>query len=204
MRLPRGIVMIAACTALGTAFAVAQGEEPSRSVEAAPSAAPAQADAAVTVPASDSPAAFIQTFLKANCLECHGEKVQKGDLALHTYKDEKSILKDHEVWEDVLEQVRKGEMPPKKKPRPPAAEREKFTKSVDGIFEQAMRGRKSDPGHVTIRRLNRAEYNNTIRDLIGVDFQPADDFPSDDVGHGFDNIGDVLSLSPVLMERYLA
>src|SRR4051812_38417045 len=116
MRLPRGIVMIAACAALGTAFAMAQGDEPSRSVEAAPSAAPAQADAAVTVPATDSPAAFIQTFLKANCLECHGEKVQKGDLSLHTYTDEKSILKNHEVWEDVLEQVRSGEMPPKKKP----------------------------------------------------------------------------------------
>ncbi len=60
-----------------------------------------------------------------------------------------------------------------------------------------------DPGRVTIRRLNRAEYNNTIRDLVGVDFHPADDFPSDDVGYGFDNIGDVLSLPPVLLERYL-
>ena len=57
---------------------------------------------------------------------------------------------------------------------------------------------------VTIRRLNRSEYNNTIRDLVGVDFQPAEDFPSDDVGHGFDNIGDVLTLSPILVERYLA
>src|SRR4051812_38417046 len=60
-----------------------------------------------------------------------------------------------------------------KEARPPAADLEKFTKAVDGVFEQAMRSRKSDPGHVTIRRLNRAEYNNTVRDLIGVDFQPA-------------------------------
>ncbi len=57
-------------------------------------------------------------------------------------------------------------------------------------------GRTFDPGRVTIRRLNRLEYNNTIRDLVGVDFHPADDFPSDDVGYGFDNIGDVLSLPP--------
>ena len=57
---------------------------------------------------------------------------------------------------------------------------------------------------MTIRRLNRAEYNNTIRDLVGVDFHPADDFPSDDVGYGFDNIGDVLSMPPILMEKYLA
>jgi hypothetical protein len=59
-------------------------------------------------------------------------------------------------------------------------------------------------GRVTAHRLNRSEYNNTVRDLLGVDFHPADDFPQDDSGYGFDNIGDVLSLSPVLMEKYLA
>ena len=61
-----------------------------------------------------------------------------------------------------------------------------------------------DPGRVTIRRLNRAEYNNTIRDLTGVSFHPAADFPIDDAGYGFDNIGDVLTLSPMLMEKYVA
>ena len=61
-----------------------------------------------------------------------------------------------------------------------------------------------NPGRVTIRRLNRVEYNNTIRDLVGVDFKPADDFPSDDVGYGFDNIGDVLSMPSILLEKYLA
>src|SRR5207245_11063287 len=60
------------------------------------------------------------------------------------------------------------------------------------------------PGRGTAYRLNRFEYNNTIRDLLAVDFHPADDFPADDAGYGFDNIGDVLSLSPVLMEKYLA
>ncbi len=63
---------------------------------------------------------------------------------------------------------------------------------------------RADPGRVTARRLNRYEYNNTVRDLLAVDFQPAADFPADDSGYGFDNIGDVLSLSPVLMEKYLA
>src|SRR5712691_2636458 len=62
---------------------------------------------------------------------------------------------------------------------------------------------KPDPGRVTARRLNRYEYNNTIRDLLSINFRPADDFPADDYGYGFDNIGDVLSLSPVLMEKYL-
>ena len=60
----------------------------------------------------------------------------------------------------------------------------------------------ADPGRVTMRRLNRAEYNHTIRDLIGIDFQPAADFPADDIGYGFDNVGDVLSVSPLLVEKY--
>ena len=63
---------------------------------------------------------------------------------------------------------------------------------------------RSIPGHVTLRRLNRNEYRNTVRDLLGVDYEPAADFPADDVGYGFDNIGDVMSLPPLLMEKYLA
>ena len=65
-------------------------------------------------------------------------------------------------------------------------------------------GRTFDPGRVRIRRLNRTEFNNTIRDLVGIDFRAADDFPSDDVGYGFDNYGDMLSMPPILMEKYLA
>src|SRR5436309_2854188 len=90
------------------------------------------------------------------------------------------------------------------RPRPSAAEVDVFVKAVNGVFERAEKDAKPDPGRVTVRRLNKAEYYNTVRDLVGVDFNPAEDFPSDDVGHGFDNIGDVLTLSPVLMERYLA
>ena len=75
---------------------------------------------------------------------------------------------------------------------------------IDALATKVDCGPARDPGRVTIRRLNRAEYNNTIRDLVGVDFQPADDFPSDDVGYGFDNIGDVLTMPPILMEKYLA
>ena len=95
-------------------------------------------------------------------------------------------------------------MPPEPRPKPTVAEVDAFVASVNGVFARADRDRKPDPGRVTLRRLNRTEYSNTVHDLVGVDFNPAEDFPSDDVGHGFDNIGDVLSLSPVLMERYLA
>jgi mono/diheme cytochrome c family protein len=144
------------------------------------------------------------TFLTKHCVQCHGEKTQKAGLTLHTYKDEASVLKSRKVLQNAIQMVQSGEMPPKGKPRPAAEEIEAFAKSVNGIFERADRSGKTDPGRVTVRRLNRAEYNNTIRDLVGVDFNPSEDFPADDVGHGFDNIGDVLSLSPVLMERYLA
>ena len=74
---------------------------------------------------------------------------------------------------------------------------------MDAQILRADRTTPTDPGRVTIRRLNRTEYNNTVRDLLGVDLKPADDFPQDDSGYGFDNIADVLSLPPVLMERYL-
>jgi hypothetical protein len=143
-------------------------------------------------------------FLKAHCYHCHGEKFTKADLDLTPYQDEKSLLKDRKVWLKVLRMVESGEMPQKPRPRPAPEELAVFTRLVNQVFEVADRNARPDPGRVTIRRLNRVEYDNTIRDLVGVDFQPAEDFPSDDVGHGFDNIGDVLSLSPVLLERYLA
>jgi len=158
-------------------------------------------------PAADSPSSDfgrdVIGFVQKHCVHCHGEKMQKADLALHTYQDEASVLKGRKVWQNVLQMVKAGEMPPKGRPKPSPAEGDAFLRAVNGLFERVDSG-KRDPGRVTIRRLNRAEYNNTIRDLVGVDFSPAEDFPSDDVGHGFDNIGDVLSLSPVLMERYLA
>ena len=75
---------------------------------------------------------------------------------------------------------------------------------VDQAVAQVDCRQLSQPGRVTIHRLNRTEYDNTVRDLVGVDFQPAADFPADDVGNGFDNIADVLSLPPLLMEKYLA
>ena len=93
-------------------------------------------------------------------------------------------------------------MPPAGKPRPSDQEKkllEKWIKySVFGIDPK-----NPDPGRVTVRRLNRVEYRNTIRDLMGVDYDTTAEFPPDDTGHGFDNIGDVLTLSPLLLEKYI-
>jgi hypothetical protein len=113
------------------------------------------------------------------------------------------VTEARETWEHVVRKLVAGEMPPKGAPRPDAAEQKAVVEWLEKEFETADRMAKPDPGRVTARRLNRAEYNNTVRDLLGVNFRPADDFPQDDSGYGFDNIGDVLSLSPVLMEKYL-
>ena len=148
----------------------------------------------------------VAPFLTAHCYSCHGGGKNKGDLALDKYHDEQAIVQDREVWENVIEMVRTGEMPPKAKgrPRPSPSETDRATRVIDEMLGQCdCTGARND-GRVTIRRLNRTEYNNTIRDLVGVDFKPAADFPNDDVGYGFDNIGDVLSLSPLLLEKYLA
>ncbi len=143
-------------------------------------------------------------FLKAHCLGCHSAEKPKADLNLAKFADDASLVKDRKMWNRVREVVQAGEMPPPAKPQPTATDREAFNKLVAGVFDHFDKTAKPDPGRVTVRRLNKNEYHSTVRDLCGVDFNPTEDFPSDDVGHGFDNIGDVLSLPPVLLERYLA
>ncbi|HEY4261706.1 MAG TPA: DUF1592 domain-containing protein [Schlesneria sp.] len=143
-------------------------------------------------------------FVKKHCVECHGATEPKADLSLASDLDVKALVTRRGVWENVVDMVETGQMPPKEVAKPDPLEVDKFVTLVKAIFDDADRHAKPDPGRVTVRRLNRVEYNNTIQDLVGVDFNPAEDFPSDDIGHGFDNIGDVLTLSPVLMERYLS
>lgn len=145
-----------------------------------------------------------RSFLEKHCLACHGGKEPKGDLSLDPFRDAAAVGNRRKIWFEVLKRVESGDMPPEERPRPGAADVQAFTKLVREVFAYADRHAQPNPGRVTMRRLNRTEYKNTIRDLIGVDFDPTEDFPADDVGHGFDNIGDVLTLSPVLLERYLA
>ncbi len=140
--------------------------------------------------------------LNRYCWDCHGDGMSKGDVILDAFTNVTAIVSNRVLWERVLQNVRSGDMPPKKKPQPSAVQRDQLVAWIDGTL-YPIDPEHPDPGRVTLRRLNRTEYNNTIRDLVGVDFRPADDFPQDDVGYGFDNIGDVLSLPPVLWERYL-
>jgi hypothetical protein len=143
-------------------------------------------------------------FFAKYCVNCHSGEKPKADLKLTQFTDNASLLKDRKTMARVVEVMKAGEMPPPNKPQPKGTEKDDFLKLTAAVYDHSDKTAKPDPGRVTMRRLNRNEYNNTIRDLCFVDFSPAEDFPSDDVGHGFDNIGDVLTLPPVLMERYLA
>jgi hypothetical protein len=154
--------------------------------------------------AETSNAAFDQnvtSFVKKNCAGCHNEQLKTAGLALTAYHDTASLLRDRAIWEKAIARVRAGEMPPKGLPRPKPEEIAATTNWIEEQFATA--DEHPDPGHLTAHRLNRAEYNNTVRDLLAVRFKPAADFPADDSGYGFDNIGDALSVSPVLMEKYL-
>jgi hypothetical protein len=137
------------------------------------------------------------------CTGCHGPEKKKAGLRLDLFKTTEDVARGQKTWEKVADNLRSGDMPPTGRKRPTSAEMDTINAWLDAVVFKIDCTRR-DPGRVTIRRLNRAEYNNTIRDLVGVDFHPADDFPSDDVGYGFDNIGDVLSMPPILMEKYLA
>jgi hypothetical protein len=138
------------------------------------------------------------------CVTCHNAAKARGGLNLEKMTDEATALKSPKSWEKVADMLRSATMPPRDKPQPTVAELDAVNTWIDfAVFKIDCNGPK-DPGRVTIRRLNRAEYNNTIRDLLAIKFTPADDFPADDVGNGFDNMGDVLSMPPILMEKYLA
>jgi hypothetical protein len=182
----------------------ASGLTPGPDADAQPPKAP-DAQPQPKAPAED-PAfkAKVLPFLKKYCMDCHSGEKAKGGLTLEGYTSEAQARKDRKNWLAMQHVIAGGEMPPKNKPQPTKDEKEFFLTWIENALAKVDCTGPRDPGRVTIRRLNRAEYNNTVRDLCGVDFKPAEEFPADDVGYGFDNIGDVLSFQPVLLEKYLA
>src|SRR5207245_9810346 len=115
----------------------------------------------------------------------------------------KTSDESRELWEKAPEKPRTGQMPPPTAPQPTAATITGVTRWLESEFARQDRVAKPEAGRVTARRLNRAEYNNTLRDLLGVDLRPADNFPADTPAFGFDNISDALNLSPALLENYV-
>src|SRR5580658_6249098 len=137
--------------------------------------------------------ADVRPVLSQTCSGCHNAQVASGGLNLAPFLDASSIASNREGWERILVKLRAGEMPPKGIPKPAPEKMEALLRYVQGEFDRADRGAKPDPGRVTAHRLNRNEYSNTIRDLLGVDFRADKNFPSDDSSGGFDNMSDVLT-----------
>ncbi|BDC50263.1 filamin [Bryobacterales bacterium F-183] len=146
---------------------------------------------------------LIKPLFAKSCNACHNDRMASGSLNLVPYANYSSLTEGRETWEHILRKIRSGEMPPKGMPKPSLAAIEEILSFVNREFEKADAKVKPDSGRVTARRLNRNEYTNTIRDLLSVDFRAERDFPTDDSGHGFDNIADVLTISPMLMDKYL-
>ena len=144
----------------------------------------------------------IQPILELYCYECHGLGAKKGGVALDAFADHSAALEDRDLWHKVLKNLRAGIMPPPDKMKP---ESEELQAIENWIKRDSFRADSADPdpGRVTLRRLNRVEYRNTIHDLMGIDFRADEEFPADDSGYGFDNIGDVLTVSPLLLEKYI-
>jgi mono/diheme cytochrome c family protein len=145
----------------------------------------------------------VRSFVDKYCIGCHGSDGASAGINLTKHKSLDAMLNDRATWDKVIGTIESQSMPPKGVPHPDIAARTAVVNALQSTFSQAD-CKINDPGRVTMRRLNKVEYNNTVRDLLRVSSTPADKFPSDDVGYGFDNIGDVLSISPLLMEKYVA
>jgi hypothetical protein len=147
--------------------------------------------------------AAVRPFVEQNCLDCHDDAGRKGGFSLENLVAPESLHAQRESWERVLQHVQLDLMPPPEEPRPVPAARAGFIRWLDHALHPLDPDR-PDPGRVVVRRLSRAEYANTLRDVLGIDFDPTGDFPEDDTGYGYDHIGDVLNTSPLLFERLLA
>ena len=148
----------------------------------------------------------IRPVLDKHCFNCHGPKKAKAGVNLSLFTDGASIQRDPDLWLKVMSQLRERIMPPEAKPQPSSDERERVVRWIERALDSLDASQLArDPGRKVIHRLNRVEYNNTIRDLLGVDTSPADKFPADGGGGGgFDNNADTLFIPPILMEKYLA
>ena len=140
--------------------------------------------------------------LKRYCVTCHNEKLKTAGLMLDTV-DVGNVGAHAEVWEKVIRKLQAASMPPRGLPRPDQATYHAFATYLETALDRAA-GANPNPGRPAIRRLNRTEYANVIRDLVAVAIDAESLLPADDSGYGFDNIGDVLTVSPTLMERYMS
>lgn len=204
MQFPRRLgawISIAPAVFAWCAATTAGAGEPVQTSASAPASAPPAADRKAE--GGDRFSELVRPVLSQYCIKCHGEKKPKAGVNLAALTESESAWKKRKIWGRVRESLEGSLMPPDGHPRPNPEQVEALLEWIEVTDEEIDCVKTVDPGRVTMRRLNRSEYRNTIRDLTGVDFEAAEDFPSDDVGYGFDNIGDVLTLPPILLEKYL-
>ena len=144
----------------------------------------------------------VEPILEQRCYACHGDGESRAGVAFDKLKTADQILHNPDLWLKVLKNTRSHLMPPAKHD-PPTPGQQLALESWIKTAGFGLNPNQPDPGRVTVRRLNRTEYRNTIRDLIGVEVNVDDTLAADDIGYGFDNIADVLTLSPMRMEKFL-
>jgi hypothetical protein len=156
------------------------------------------------VPADDFAESVVPLFRKY-CLECHSTAAKKGSLDLERLKTLADIRKETKLLQNMIEQIETGEMPPKKKPQLSKDQQHQLLTWIRTFLDTEARARTGDPGAVPLRRLSNTEYDNTIRDLTGVDLKPTREFPPDGAaGEGFTNAAEALTdISPTLLTKYL-
>ena len=143
----------------------------------------------------------VRAALDRYCVTCHNERLRTAGLTLDTV-DPAQVSDAPEIWEKVVRKLRTGMMPPAPRPRPDADTYAGIVRYIEAALDRAADAN-PDPGRPAVQRLNRAEYANAIRDLLALEVDGRTLLPADESGYGFDNIGDVLSVSPGLLERYL-
>jgi len=182
---------------VASAGAVAAARSPvAGAAPAPPPAAPRPGDVAAFRAAT-------QPLFSETCAQCHNAVDADGGLDVAAFASLESLTSRREGWDQILSKLRSGEMPPAGISRH-QAQIDALVQYLERELARADENALPEPGRVTARRLNRTEYTNTIRDLLALEFRADRAFPVDDSGDGFDNIGDVLSVSPILMEKYLA
>jgi cytochrome c553 len=146
----------------------------------------------------------VQPVLVEVCRNCHNSDVKSGNLDIANYLQASTLTSNPDGWAKILARLKAGEMPPPGTPGSSPETVASLIRFVESELDESSRTQKPDAGRVIAHRLNRSEYANTVSDLLGVDFPADQEFPPDDSGYGFDNIGDVLTVSPTLMQEYLS
>jgi hypothetical protein len=141
--------------------------------------------------------------LEHYCIDCHNQEESEAGIVLDRYDNQEGAVKDGSTWLRVRDAVQGRIMPPADMPQPSLEELDGIIGWIENDFLAANCAKQVSSAPVVIRRLNRQEYNNTIRDLLGLDLHLADGFPADEIGFGFDNVGSALNISPAHIEKYL-